>query len=453
MLGVAGWLVLAVGCWRERGRFLEALLGFPLTFLLVWCGLGQRLTDLPTYLAASNEIASGYAEAMAADGGIWRRVAAYVLLLLLATLTFSLWRTPLWRGRRLAALGLLALAVLLEWRHGFVRQQSHDYLFFNYCRLLPFAVIALAGVNPMGWWRLSLTAVVVALAWGLWGFPQDLWVRPLSAATNLRLLFAPEAHRQRCQARRETLAAMRALPKLTARIGEESVDLISTDQATVFFNGLRYQPRPVFQSYSAYTPRLLADNAAFFESERAPRFILCRLGPIDEHFPASEDGPALLVLLRRYRPVAAEADYVLWERRSESAASSERRRLWEGEVAFWDQVPLGPALSGGLRVLTVRIDDTPRGRLEKLFGQPPPLYLRVWCGDQSKRYRLLPALAGAGFLLDPLVTNNADLSRLGRGEPLSRVTAFAVEASPEATACYANRLQIVVDEEAPIREP
>jgi hypothetical protein len=454
LLGSAGWLLLMAGFARDRGRFVEALLGFPVALLAAWCALGQHPADLPTYLAAAREVSAGYVEAMAVEGSLWRDLLALGLLALLATLALTLRRTPLWHGRRRAALALVALAVLLEWRHGFIRPSSHCHLFFLHARLVPFSIVALAGAAAAGRTSLALTAAAVGLACGGYGQVSDVWKRPTRIVINARDLLTPLALRQRCQEHRDRLTAAVALPRLAARIGDEPVDLLSADQKTLLLNGLRYRPRPVFQSYVAYTPRLLADNAAFFRSERAPRWVLCRLEPIDDHYPTSEDGPALLELLRRYRPVAEEAGVVLLERRADEPRTEPARVVWQGTVDLGEEVLLPEASPGTIRRVKIDVEDTLRGRLTKLVGRPPPLFLRVRHAGGTATYRLIPALARTGFLLDPLVTDATDLARLGCGEALPRLTAFAVSAgsgdprrAPDARTCYRDRLRIVVEEE------
>ena len=102
-----------------------------------------------------------------------------------------------------------------------------------------------------------------------------------------------------------------------------------------------------------------------------------------------------------------------------------------------------------MRMATVRIEHTASGVLENPFGQTGGLWgLRVWHGDGEERYRLIPALAGSGFLPDPLVTKTDDLRQLGRDGRLPRVTAVAVETSLEAKGCYQGRLRIVIEEES-----
>jgi len=448
LVAASAWLLLAAAFRRERGRRVEALLAFPLALAALWLALAQSPRDFGGYLAASWQIAAGYGEAMAVAGSERSVVLALAVLLALGVLA-AVWLRA--AGRRFStAVGfaILGVCVLLAWKHGFTRQPSHQVLFFGFVALVPFAGAALASADaPPGRLAVGLTlAVAVAAAVGHGGLtPPADWCRRL--ADDTRDLVTPLALRHRCQARHDVVAAELALPRLSAVVGTETVDQLSCDQAVVLLNRWNYRPRPVFQGYSAYTPALLADNAAFFRGGGAPRFVLWRLRAVDDRLPASEDGPALLEVFRRYRPVAEEGGFVLLERQPPSANSA-RTVLWEGEAGFGEEVRLG-GLPGAAHVVTIRIEDTPGGKLTKLFFRPPPIFLRVRTDDgEESRYRLIPALASAGFLLDPLLRDDEDVMRWYHGGTVPRVVAFAVEGSAAVRACYGERWRVVVEETA-----
>ncbi len=53
----------------------------------------------------------------------------------------------------------------------------------------------------------------------------------------------------------------------------ESYDVYPWNSSYCYFNHLKYNPRPVFQSYSAYTPKLDSINAAFFSAKKVDHII------------------------------------------------------------------------------------------------------------------------------------------------------------------------------------
>jgi hypothetical protein len=451
LLASCAWLVVVVGFGRSPGRRVEALFGFPMALAAIWLALGQAPGHFGRYLASSCEIGAGYSEAMATAGDFGPALLAVLLLLALVLALALRIRSAGWLLRPLAGSILIVTCALFAWKHGFTRQPSHQVLFFSFMALVPFAAAAaVARLNaPPTLFEIASTLLIAAAAVGALvdsgniPGPAAWWDARMADARDL---VAPLQMRQRCQERYDALAAEWALPRLSAIVGTDSVDQLSCDQGVVLLNRWNYHPRPVFQSYSAYTPRLLADNAAFFAGDRAPRFILWRLAPLDGRLPTSEDGSALLEILRRYRPVAEEHGFLLLEHRVVGPVDDGRHQVvWDGDVGFGEDVNV-PDPRGLVQVVHMRIGDTIRGKLTRLFYRPPVLWLHVRTADRTEgRFRLIPALASAGFLINPFLQNDADVKHWYEGTPPPGVASIAVEASPAARACYGDRIRVVIE--------
>jgi hypothetical protein len=439
LLATAAWLLLTAGSWPDVRRAGAILASFPAALLGMWWLLGQEPGNLPAFLRGALEITWGYAGAMATPGSGVRPALGLAAVALLAALVATYPRPAL--RRHLPGLALLALGVFLQWKHGFVRQASHEGQFFTFLACTPFALAALLGPAPhRAKLRATLAALIVLTALpsaGLARLPRH-W---LDGAT---FALAPGAVKQECLARRKTLAQEWALPRLSRVVGDDPVDQLSCAQGVVFLNGWRYRPRPVFQSYSAYTPELLRRNAEFYSSPGAPPYVLWRWDPIDGRLPTLEDGPALLELFRRYRLAGQERGFLLLERSPAPPTPAEGPVLCARTAGFGEEVDLA-GLPGGAQVLRLDITPSPWGRLVGFLYRPPPLYLRVRTeGGQVERYRLVPAMAGAGLLINPLLRTDKDVAAFYTGGPLPRVRSFSVEAGASARRCYGERIGVSV---------
>ena len=71
------------------------------------------------------------------------------------------------------------------------------------------------------------------------------------------------------------------------------VDVYPWQQDVVFAYGLHYHPRPVIQSYSAYTPKLAEINAAFLRDGQSAENILFRVESFCMQYPSLDDRPLL----------------------------------------------------------------------------------------------------------------------------------------------------------------
>jgi hypothetical protein len=253
-LAAVAVILAARGQWRIAWIPVAASL---LAFLLGWVALGQSLAALPAYVVNGMQIVTGYTEAMALRGPLWElRAFGWAVVFLLGIAIAAAWRQ---RGvSTWSALGFTVVMVALAWKQGFTRHDGHVAAGFAFAIALG-AVLA-ARFSATAPWR---AAAMIAVAAGIVGafllsierrdqtarFAAEIVARrPLDA---LRSLGNP--HHWQVQ-REAVYAAMRADQPIPPLPG--SVDVYSYDQAPAFAHGLSWNPRPVIQSYSAYTAPL-----------------------------------------------------------------------------------------------------------------------------------------------------------------------------------------------------
>ena len=429
---------------------------------------GQRLADLPAYLSMQGEVVAGYAAAMALDGPDWDLVPFLVLACAFVALLAAAGRGP---GRRTAALGA-ALALLVLFKAGFIRHDLHSVVAWTGLALLgtvaawarlprraAVAVTAVAAVVvlvylPVMTVRQSVRegrAAALASLYRTW-----LVAEPAQTlASEAGLLGDPAGFRAALAARKAAAwAGIAAAGPLgpASRPLPGAVDILPSAQTRVLAAGLDYRGRPSFQEYSTYTAGLIAANRAFLDGERAPRWVL--FGPesplgfmaLDGRFPGFAEGALWRDLLGRYRP----------DHRIGALLALERRRAPV-------PVPLGPArdavtafgafapvASGGPVWATLVVRPNLAGRVLAALFRPPLLTVAVRLADGGeRRFRLVPALAAAGFLLTPLVDNASDYEALAAGEAAGagrRVTGVAVEASRAGRLFYEPAIRLTLSD-------
>jgi hypothetical protein len=99
-------------------------------------------------------------------------------------------------------------------------------------------------------------------------------------------------------------------------IGRDPVDVYPWEVSTVWANNLNWRPRPVFQSYAAYTP-LLDDLCAdlYRDPARAPRYILYSHAATDQQIASLVDSRTWVEMLRWYDCIDQASEYLLLRRR------------------------------------------------------------------------------------------------------------------------------------------
>ncbi len=262
-----------------------------------WLCLGQPLGAIGPYFIHQIWIASGYTDAMSSFGDL-REVRTFLIFacILLATLIIQR------RQFDLAKAFACACVLFVSFKAGFVRHDAHAMISASGLVLVAFVSVVdrptilrcIAGLACLA------GAVSIESDYG----PADLtfnWTRMTSsiqgsARAVTTLLREPGQFRANFEQAKQAIAARFKLPPT-----QGSVDLYSYDQTMILASNREYDPRPVIQSYSAYTPGLASLNDDHLRGENAPKTIFFAITPVDEQYPALEDGRSWPALLSLYK--------------------------------------------------------------------------------------------------------------------------------------------------------
>lgn len=449
LLGVA--TVTGLALWRHRrGTAFRLLAWYVGGFLLGWILCGQNPLNLPAYFANSWHVSEGYQEVMGVAtpaAPLWK--ALVILAVLYGYLGLNLF-TQRDRSRSVAATLILGVFIHLNWKHGFVRSDGHMVGFF-YCALLPITLFPTLLDETGPYLRLKRWALVGAGVLCVLGIRDTIPSLVDSARVILQARLQGNFNRAWHVADlREDYdmlltreLALYDLPRTRAIVGNRSVDVFGHDQASVIYNKFNYHPRPVFQSYSAYTPELAKLNADFYLSERAPDFVLLRVSSIDGRLPAMDDSAVLYLLTQRYHFILNEKFFQLWQKNPAPIEPTpaprviERRALAIGEpwsLADHNQEPLW-----------VRIDLRPSllGRLRTFFYKPPVLQLAIEdIHNLTRTYRMPAPIGRAGFIINPIIEDLTAFTYFSINRPERATKQISLVLAPEDRKYFAETAQV-----------
>ncbi len=404
----------------RRRRWPWLLLTYVATWLALWLLAGQPLPAIGRYFINSADIAAGFNAAMALDGPR-REVVAYLAAAGLLVVLWALEREPRDGRRGWLPVATLAVLLFLVFKVCFVRHDAHALTAAPL--LLPWCIVGLAASTGRGGTRAARIAascaVVAALVYAGLVVPQyrgsglqALMLRHLAAwparlASAADALRGADALRERHRAAVERIRREIPLPPLRG-----GVDLYPSFQGLLLAQGLAYRPRPVIQSYSAYTPHLARINARHLASEAAPDEILFLVQPIDGRFPSLDDGPSWPSLMTRYDLVGRVGEFARMAR-SSRPRQERLRRLGRWTVRVGERFVLPPGTRRKMVWATLDLLPSAWGRLRSIAYKTPAVELAVGLRDgRRERYRLIPGIARAGFLLSPRIADTADWVRL-----------------------------------------
>jgi hypothetical protein len=207
-----------------------------------------------------------------------------------------------------------------------------------------------------------------------------------------------------------------------------SVDVYSYNQTAILAHGLHYYPRPVIQSYSAYTPELAELNAAHLRSKLAPDNILFQVASIDNHYPALDDNCSWPELLTRYdiTDITGTNQSFVLMKRSPAPRKYQMTLLENTNIPFGKPVALSPLNAGPIWV-EIEINKSLPGTVISTLYKPPVLLLTVSLRDgQQRDFRLIPGMARSGFLLSPLVSDQKSFVQLAAQDGSNALTNLEV---------------------------
>jgi hypothetical protein len=393
--------------WKHPRALRSPLTIYFAASLLVWVAIGQRLLNLPQYIMGSWQISSGYADAVGFTDPHYATLAIACgmagLSLWLITLIYLLIEHGV-TLRRLSLVLLLLLNAYFTWKHGVVRADlGHLPLMLCYIvilwLMLPFlaeplkspaaaGAMAHAPRTTIRRWLGVGRVVFVGGSVGLCICSSLVYLRTMRDPWScepllytLNTLMHPLDTRAKLDSTRKTLAHEFELPRVKARVGGATIDVMSCSQGVLLINDLNYRPRPVFQSYTTFTPYLISKNARFYRSDRAPEYVLFKLESITG-FPALEDGQALMELVRLYRPIFHEHDFVLFQRspdadhQRQTPAVSGSRVILDRRLKWGERIDVG-ALEGKFKTLTVYIAPSITGSIRSALYKLPNIFMTV----------------------------------------------------------------------------
>ena len=437
--------VLAVAAMLQRKWPWRTILLFS-ACPFAWTMTGGSLVECRDFIVAGFQLAGGYDVAMglapSTSAGVIVIVSAAAVVVLLPVWLSSRMNTGDWRIRVLTILFFQGL-FFITWKSCFVRYHPERIPVFT-GTVLPILVYGLSGsgrrleasqLKPQWLSRLSavlnrrivspglIAALSIVFAAGVVERAQ-----PLTASGVFELVAAP--------LRDQLLAVKESVLKPDWRQGihetqlakirstypipdiEGTVDVFPSRLIVAFAHGLNLRPRPMLQSYAAFSPALIERDALHFNSPRAPNDVLISVGEIDGRLPMLEDSHAWLQLMSNYELTDSSRELLRLSRVRQPRLTLQTEPALRTTLKFGETLQLPESLSGPVWC-RMRIRPSWLGRLVSVLYRLPELRLRVQTtGRRSSidSYRLIPGAAEAGFLVSPIVRSRADLIRLWQSD-------------------------------------
>lgn len=396
---------------RHKLLAIVCLLSPLSAMLFFWVASGQSVAALPGYFISMATIITGYTEAMAVDGKIGE-VFLYLIASAFLLLAISI-QTKINNISRLFLFCTYFVFLFISFKAGFVRHDDGHTI--NSGTSILIAALLLPFVFNT---RLNLPVIFFAiLVWFCIGSnylktPMESFRRNTESTYSSMWYGIKNRIESKNWPRVEFDAAVNSLRKQASfPVLPGTTDIYSFNQSYLIASGNTWSPRPMFQSYSVYTPALAAINRKHLLGNKAPDNIIFKVEPIDGRIPSIEDGASWPILMVNYRPASMENDFLFLQKKENISDIEEPLKLTSEKHTFGESVNL-PQSSQPI-FAQIEIKPTILGRVANVLFKPSQLRISLELNNGiKKQYRIITGMAKSGFMISPLIENTAEFGML-----------------------------------------
>jgi hypothetical protein len=197
--------------------------------------------------------------------------------------------------------------------------------------------------------------------------------------------------------------------KILDKIGKQSVDIYAWNILLLLQNKLNYKPRPVCQSYVAFTPYLENLNFDFYNSENAPEFLLYDMDAIDGRSGFFDEPKFHLAMLKNYEFIDffnyAQRPVLLLKKKPGQLPKISLQKINEYQVNLNDIIQPKENV-----YYEVHVHNSLKGKIAGVMGHSPDIALVVLMKNGTQQaYRTCKKMLVTGFFSTYHFASTADV--------------------------------------------
>jgi len=431
-------------------RFKRHLFTFVLYIvfiIILWTINGQYLANLPVYLVNGFQLSFGYSDAMATNGMEWQVYLGSIgIIFLIILFAYSL----VIKDKNLVIFIFLnSIFLFFTFKHGFVRHDGHVYEFFSTFAIF-FSCIFLLGKSNTNFGLRCFSLLmsflfIISICLGLPFILEENVFQKVPAFDSSFSLISDQTYQtQVLEDAKNKIRRDHPLENKTIHyLKNSTVDIFPWDIALVWAYNFNWSPRPVFQSYSAYTEYLDKTNVQHFSNEEAPQAILYSFKSIDERYPLFDEPSTFASILQNYSIVNKSSDeFLLLFYNSTKNSYILEEDLGVIEVELGQPITI-PTYDSGYVFARIELEYSTFGKLMKFIYKPAPAFIRFGFSDltYSNEFRFIPGVSKNGVFLSQYVNNIDDLANVFSGNITRDINKIIIDV--DNPLYYNNKLKVM----------
>ncbi|MBD2289423.1 MAG: hypothetical protein ACK4YL_24835 [Microcystis sp.] len=422
------------------------------TTLLIQSFSSNNFPSLSEYILNSWQISSGYSSTMSLTGS----KRAFISLIrdinvLLATLCCAVIINLLFRlcnsGSTSLSIALL-FPLFLGFKHGFVRQDFHVVLFCIIVLLIISLYFIKIDNNPVKnkpkLYIIYLILLLSCIAISTLRNYQFSKLNPAKVANNINIVvllldnnkFQAEVQRITSENLVKLNNRLKLPDSVLEKVQGKTIDIIPWEFSLIPGNQLNWKPRPIIQSYSAYTEKL--DELNYQSLSQSPRdYLIYHFQSIDDRHPFFDEPKAFSYVVCNYqldsvnspfRVPAIKTNFYLLEKQKVSGCIP--TPLGETTNITWDQVYELPTRNSGITRVQVKFEYSWLGKIVKQLFRIPPVIINVnYLDGTQANFRFVQDNSANGVILSHLPRNDQELMAFFQGKLPPQVKSFSFSVS------------------------
>lgn len=199
--------------------------------------------------------------------------------------------------------------------------------------------------------------------------------------------------------------------RVLRQIAGNTIDIFPWDSEYAIENNLNYKPRPVFQSFSAYTEKLQEINYQSYV-KASPMYILYDYDAVDGRYPYNDDCLLNFFICKNYiladSFVSNQRMRLLLKKRSQ-VKPVDYRVIKTEELSLSDSIGIDWEL---ISMLKIDLQYSLKGKIESVFNRPSPVVIRMKrLNGVNITYKISPEMLKAGIMVDRWVNSTNDYNK------------------------------------------
>lgn len=317
------YLAIFLMLFDKKINFKKAIVLIIIPIILVVVSSFYLNVELLKYIYYGSEMVSGYNETMYMRAESFSNELEKVLIFVSIIIVYFIWKLFREKNIRiniknLILMAIFSIAIFVLYKQAFVRADiGHMNGFFMYATFLIFCTGSMFD-NKLK--EISNILLIPLITLPIFFSSTDVMSNVNSLSLSKKEYFNG-LNNSNYDFATTLFPNSNSLPaSVLNEIGKQSVDVYPWDIMMLLENDLNYAPRPIIQSYSAYTKELENLNFDFYNSKDAPKYIIYDYETIDNRYPLFDESKVNLAIQLNYHPVEkfkfSNKELILFEQNS-----------------------------------------------------------------------------------------------------------------------------------------